>query len=64
MTLRSLDELREALRKERDPEGLAELVSELYEALDEYSMDVALRSWRRSPRRTVELTPGTSLGTC
>jgi len=50
MTLRTLDELRRTLREERDPERQADLLSELYEALDEYSMDVALRSWRRTPR--------------
>jgi len=45
MSLRSLDELREALRQERDPERLAELLSELYEAMDEYSMDASEAAW-------------------
>jgi len=43
--VRSLDELRKLLRENEDPGRQADLISELYEALDEYSMDVSEAAW-------------------
>lgn len=43
--VRSLDEIRAALRKEKDPKRQDELLAELFEAMDEYSMDVAEAAW-------------------
>jgi len=43
--IRPLDDIRADLAKEKDPKRQAELLAELYEAMDEYSMDVAEQAW-------------------